>query len=102
MSISHLRCKNCGLERFTYETLNMMSNLRSLNLHNNNLKSFDLDPSKELKKKLCKDALYLEDATLRKFERYNNRVTELGAGSKMQRFLSLDVISLKACTQILM
>ncbi|EAT42228.1 AAEL006213-PA [Aedes aegypti] len=81
ISISNLSCENCGLERLTDETFNMMSNLRALNLQNNNVKSFDLDPLQELET-LCIDDAYLEDATLRKLEGHIDRLTELEAGSK--------------------
>ncbi|XP_021696512.1 protein artichoke isoform X3 [Aedes aegypti] len=83
ISISNLSCQNCGLERLTDETFSMMPNLRTLNLHNNNLGSFDIDLLNELET-LCIDDAYLEDATLRKLERYFDRVTELEAGCKKQ------------------
>ncbi|XP_021696514.1 protein artichoke-like [Aedes aegypti] len=79
ISISNLSCENCGLERLTDETFNMMSNLQTLNLQNNNVKSFDLDPLQELET-LCIDDAYLDDTTLRKLEGHIDRVTELEAG----------------------
>ncbi|XP_021696511.1 toll-like receptor 6 isoform X2 [Aedes aegypti] len=82
-SITNLSCENCGFEQMTDETFDMMSKLRALNLHNNNLRSFDIDLLNELET-LCIDDSFLEEAFLRSLEMRIDRVTELEASCKKQ------------------
>ncbi|EAT32810.1 AAEL014956-PA [Aedes aegypti] len=82
-SISNLSCENCGVEQLTDETFDMMPNLRALNLQNNNLSSFDIEPLNELET-LCIDDTYLDNTTLHKLEKHFDRATELEAGCKKQ------------------
>ncbi|XP_021712804.1 toll-like receptor 6 [Aedes aegypti] len=88
ISISNLSCENCGLERLTKETFDMMPNLRALNLHNNNLTYFDVDILDELNT-FCIDDSYLEDTTLRELERHIEQVTELETDCKEQNLARL-------------
>ncbi|EAT32809.1 AAEL014955-PA [Aedes aegypti] len=77
-SIRNLSCENCGFERLTSETFDMMSELRTLNLHKNNVSSFDIDLLNELET-FCIDDSYLEHAIVRKLESRIDQVTKLEA-----------------------
>lgn len=75
-SIRNLSCVNCGFERLDSQALELLPNLRTLNLRKNPLKSFDIDLIDRLET-FCVDDTFLNDAIFSELESKILAVTNL-------------------------